>query len=115
MEKILKNKRVVQLTTTLTALYYGNMSVFCDDAFSQAEGALGNLLEKLWGISKKILPVAIAVCIISLFVTHDERKLETEKRILVAMCVAFALLYLVAEKQSLISTITGLFGSGGEK
>ena len=116
LKKIFKNKRVVQLTTAVTAAYYGNTSVYCaggNDAFSQAETALSSLLTKLWNISKKILPVAMAICIISLFVTHDERKLETEKRILVAMCVAFALLYLVADKKSIVDTITGLFGGGG--
>ncbi len=115
MEKIFKNKRFVQLTTMLTAAYYGNVGVYCD-AFDDAGTALGTLLGKLWNISKKVLPVAIAICIISLFVTHDERKLETEKRILVAMCVAFALLYLVAapgRTDGFLDTITGLFGGTG--
>ncbi len=112
-DRIFKNKLFVKASTALTAVYYGMLPVYCDgaDIFNAASGGLTNLFNQLWTVASKLLPVAIAICIISLFVTHDERKIETEKRLLVAMVVAFALLYLIHKNTSIMeTTMQTLFG-----
>ena len=111
-EKFMKNKTIAKAVTMLTAAYYGNMAVYCDDAFEAAETGLGNLMDKLWGVASKLLPVAIAICIISLFITHNEKNIESEKRVLIAMCVAFALLWLIHTRAGIITdTVSTLFGN----
>lgn len=109
--KILKNKAFVSATTALTSVYYSMMNVFCDDdIFSKAETGLGSLFTKLWGVASKLLPVAIAICVIAIFFTHDEKAIATEKRVLIGMIVAYALLWLIAKNSGIIdSTLTSLF------
>ena len=78
------------------------------DAFKSAENAVGNLQDKLVHLAEVIFPLAIVICAISMFFTRDQKKFDSEKRILIGCCLAFGLVVLVT-KGDLVSTIQNLF------
>ena len=90
----------------VTAAWYGNVEVFCDP-FSKAETALSSVLTGLVKVGKALFPIAIIIIIISLFITHDERKLQMEIKIGVALCVAYILLLIFSNPDNIITQWLG--------
>lgn len=102
------SKNVAKVGAFLTvATARANYLVNCD-AFSEAETAVGNLQSKLIGLAEVVFPLAVVICAISMFFTRDQKKFDTEKRILIGCCLAFGLVILV-DKGSLVDTIKNLF------
>lgn len=66
-----------------------------DDVFTVAESAVDSIVGKLVSLGTKLFPLALVICIISLFITHDERKLGMEIKILITLCIAYALLLMI--------------------
>ena len=83
--------------------------ILSTDAFTQAGTAVDNLQSKLITLAGKIFPLALVVTIIAMFFTRDQKKFDTEKTILIGLCIAYALLILVS-KGAVVTTITSLFG-----
>ncbi|MCR5656797.1 MAG: hypothetical protein K6G06_04975, partial [Butyrivibrio sp.] len=79
--------------------------VFCGDppkpgsggtsAFTKAATAADNLQSELYDLAMHVFPVAIIICAVAMFFTRDQKKFDTEKRILIGCCAAFLLVLIV--------------------
>jgi len=100
----------------ITCCYLGTFSSYCDtklnnsgDIFSVAEGAVDSVQDKLVSLGTKLFPLALVICIVSLFITHDERKLQIELKILITLCVCYALLLLI-DNGTFVTTVKSILG-----
>lgn len=105
----LLQQKVKTFGIMIMSCYLGTAGAFCTDAFEVAEGATDTLTTKMTSLCYKIFPLAIVICIVSLFITHDERKLAMEWKILAGLIAGLALLILV-EKGIIVDTVKNVVG-----
>lgn len=97
------SKALTKVGIILTAAWYGNIYVFSADPFDTAVSAVDEVRDGLVKVGKALFPVAIIVIVVSLFITHDERKLQMEIKIGIALCVAYILLVIFSSGDNLIT------------
>lgn len=101
-------EKIARFGIILCSCYLGTLNAFCDDdIFVTAEKVIGRVQTKVVSIGKKLFPLALVIAVVSLFITHDERKLQIEIKILICLCVAYALLLLI-DSGSFTTTINNL-------
>ncbi len=101
-----KNKFLAELSMVGTMIIAEQNRLFCID------GAISTTAEKvietLKNVAQAVLPLMIVICGISLLVTRDERKLAMEKKLLVVLIIAYALIML---SDKIFETVSGWIGA----
>lgn len=91
----LKNKVTTELLSTYLLILSQRDKVFCNDGISgAAKSSAEKITETLKNVADAFLPVMIIICGLSLIFTRDERKLAMEKKFLVGLVIAYALIKL---------------------
>lgn len=95
-----KRNVVLQKVATIGAAVVGTIvstvGAFSKDAFDMAGDAITTTQDKAVAIAKKLMPLALVVCIIAILVSHDERAMAIEKKIALTICVAYIALLLIS-------------------
>lgn len=82
--------------------------MYCD-SFDDAATVANNVLDKVATLGKAIFPAAAVITCVCMFFTRDEKKLATERKLLVGFVAAFILLLLVSNG-NLVGTVENLVG-----
>ena len=106
MKRIVKNigSKACYLATA------GMMAVrtFCSDIFEVGETAMNTTVTKLQTFGQKALPFTLAVSLVLLIITRDDKKRKTEAIICLTAILACVLL---AKLDVVINTVNTIFGT----
>lgn len=91
----------------LTSYMLAAGGAYCG-VFEKANSATDAVTKNLLELGKKLFPLSIIICVVALFVTHDERKLQMEIKITLGLCVGYVLL-LLATNGAIASTLDEWF------
>lgn len=96
-----------KVSIVLVSYYLGICGAYCG-IFEKAESATTTVTTNLLSLAKKIFPLSLVICVVALFVTHDERKLQLEIKIGIGLCVGYVVL-LLATNGTIAATLDGWF------
>lgn len=85
------------------------MVMSASDVFDVATTASTDLLGKFGNLANAVFPLAIVICGICMLFTHDQRKFELEKSILIGLFLAYVLI-LLAKNGTILQTIQNISG-----
>lgn len=86
--------------------------VFSSDVFDVATTASSDLIGKFSNLANAVFPLALIVCGVCMLFTHDQRKFELEKSILIGIFLAYVLI-LLAQNGTILRTIQNISGLSG--
>ena len=106
MKRILRNLGAKACYLAMTGMY--TVRTFCSDIFEVGETAMNTTVGKLRTFGEKALPFTLAVSLVLLIITRDDKKRKTEAIICGTAILACVLL---ARLDVVISTVNTIFGT----
>jgi hypothetical protein len=99
--------KIALLLIFLSYLWLSTYWTYCSDIFSTATTVVDNTKSGVIDVATSLFPLALAICVLCLFITHDEKKLGIELKILITLCVGYLILLMI-KNGTITSTLDGL-------
>lgn len=103
-------RKAVLMVSSVYCTFVFNVNSVYADAFDNVSTVATNLMDKFAGVATAIFPAACVITAVCMFFTRDEKKLATERKLLIGFVAAFIIIQ-IASKGDFATTFTNIVGT----